>query len=347
WLYRAGLEKRNKNSLIMDLRDMKVQHIQQEDVKTEILKRVGQRRASEMATADSRQWRNIKDHVHNMSRQMIEVKALCDSADADGIIEKYFEVEEQNQARMSLLLEQEAQMDKLKKEINELQTGVRRMTVTGKVCDRDSCDTSEHTGAESSTLGEMQPPRNRQMQTRAQSGLAMGGGGHGGGSGSMGRRRSTQITLEKRRATLNSQKQDLRRVYDKIQQCLETAGGVSDCLANRLGPDKQITEKTVSDCLARLNERVDELLMVKAYFDYRKANEHRAHYQLKDHEDSGPPITNPFIGNLEKKQAKRMSQNSAAEMYPSNQKRNSVVVNDKELPYAQLYGEKKSHSFTG
>ena len=34
-------------------------------------------------------------------------------------------------------------------------------------------------------------------------------------------------------------------------------------------------------------------------------------------------------------------------MYPSNQKRNSVVVNDKELPYAQLYGEKKSHSFTG
>ena len=46
-----------------------------------------------------------------------DFRALCDSADADGIIEKYFEVEEQNQARMSLLLEQETHIQQLKKEI--------------------------------------------------------------------------------------------------------------------------------------------------------------------------------------------------------------------------------------
>ena len=60
----------------MDLRDVKVHPSHTEDVKTEILRRVGQRRASEMAAADADQWRNIKDEVHRMSKEMIEVKLV-------------------------------------------------------------------------------------------------------------------------------------------------------------------------------------------------------------------------------------------------------------------------------
>ena len=66
-------------------------------------------------------------------------------------------------------------------------------------------------------------------------------------------------------------------ILDKIRKCV--------------GPDKTITEKTVADCLVRLNERVDELLMVKAYFDYRKAMEEHhpggAFNQAKDSEVNG------------------------------------------------------------
>ncbi len=74
WLYRAGLEKKNKNSLIMDLKDVKVQPQQTEDVKTEILRKVGQRRASEMASSDQKQWGKIRDEVRSMNKEMIQVK---------------------------------------------------------------------------------------------------------------------------------------------------------------------------------------------------------------------------------------------------------------------------------
>ena len=63
------------------------------------------------------------------------------------------------------------------------------------------------------------------------------------------------------------------------------------------GPDKEVTEKTVFECLARLNERVDQLLTVKAYFDYREElGNQREHDQ---HQDELPPIKNPFVGNIE------------------------------------------------
>ena len=43
---------------------------------------------------------------------------MCDSADADGVVEKFNEIEEQNQARMELLVEQENKIEQLRQEIS-------------------------------------------------------------------------------------------------------------------------------------------------------------------------------------------------------------------------------------
>ena len=101
-------------------------------------------------------------------------------------------------------------------EFRDLQSGVRRMTLAGNACERPSCDNSREPAPDTT---DMHP-------------------GHPHGSRGGAARKSTLAALESRKATLSSQKSDLRKVYDKIQQCLEVAGDVDDCLAERLGEHK-------------------------------------------------------------------------------------------------------------
>ena len=58
----------------MDFKDMKMQNGQTEDVETEILRKIGARRASEIGSSNPKKWKHINDQVRKMSREMIEIK---------------------------------------------------------------------------------------------------------------------------------------------------------------------------------------------------------------------------------------------------------------------------------
>ena len=111
-----------------------------------------------------------------------------------------------------------------------------------------------------------------------------------------------------------------------------------EILIEILGPDKEVTEKTVFECLARLNESVDKLLTVKAYFDYRQEiGAGTAHAHAKE---ELPPIDNPFLGNLEKQQGPKKTAGSGTEAGADATQKSLIL--DKDLPYCQLQGEKKT-----
>ena len=80
------------------------------------------------------------------------------------------------------------------------------MTVTGNICGRPSCDNSEMSS----------------------------GGGYTNHSYQLGKK-NIQAALNKRRSTLDTHKNNMSNIYEKIRSCLEAAGDVSDCLDDKLG----------------------------------------------------------------------------------------------------------------